>query len=99
MPLRFAALFEHLNKGRYFRFQDVGRKWLEDVIDAAEGIPMADMNIAFTDGRQKDNRSVFGFLAFPDQRCRLKPVHIGHFNVQQNDRNFIPEKVLQRFHA
>ena len=99
MPLRFAPLLKHLDKSRHFRAQDIGRKRLEDVIDAADGITLADVDIALADGCQKNNRSMFGFVALADQRCRLESVNVGHCNIEQNNGNFIPEKILQRLRA
>jgi len=34
-------------------------------------------------------------VALPDQRRRLKPIHAGHPNVQQNGRKLVGEDVTQ----
>src|SRR5206468_2703080 len=99
LPLRFTPLLEHLNECGDFRSQDIWRKRFKDVIDAAQEITLADMDIAFTDRRQKDNGSMFGLIAVANQRSRLESVHVGHFNIEQNNGDFIPQKILQRLHA
>src|SRR5207244_1452846 len=96
LPLPFAALFEHLDESPHLGLQNIRRERLEDVIDATKRVALADVDIALADGCKKDDGRVTGFFPLPDQGCGLKAIYIGHFDIQQDDRNLVPQQILQR---
>ena len=81
-----------LDEDRRLGPEDLGDDGTEDEVDGAQRVAPRHVQLSLLESRDEDDRGVLGGSPLADQRRRLEPVHIAHPDVEQDQREVLPEQ-------
>src|SRR5687767_6637825 len=84
-----------LHEGRQLTSKNVGIDGFGQIVDRPLGVSPLDVLGIVMDGGDEDDRYLSRALPTADDGRCLEPVHLWHLNVEQNDRELLPEKMFE----
>jgi hypothetical protein len=88
-------LEEHVDLG----LEDLGVDRLEQEVDRAGLVALEHPGRVARAGGDEDDRDVLGARGAAHQLGELEPVHVGHLDVDQRDRDVVDQQQLERLGA
>ena len=90
------GLPEQLDENPDLRPQNLGLDRRQDVVHRSERVTARRVRFVAV-GRDEDNRGVLGALPLAHHRRGLEAVHAGHVDVEENDRELLPQELAKSF--
>ena len=92
---RLAAHLVELDEHAHLGLQDFGDDGREQEVDGARRVALRRMHVVDEGGEENDGR-MRRLAALADERGGLEPVHARHVDVEQDDREVVPQDQLER---
>ena len=93
--LQLARLAIQIGKYADLRAQQFRCEWHRHVVHRAKFITTQPVKVGHHDGGDEDDRGALEPRVFPDHPGQLEAVEIRHADIDQHDRNFVFQQVLQ----